>query len=57
MRLTYVRKRTDWTLRIHYPDLMVTLPACENDGPLEEAGEEVEEGVEETGDAVGNTTD
>lgn len=36
--------------------LMTTLPACEKEGPIEEAGEEVEEGVEDAGDAVKDAT-
>ncbi|MGM0952200.1 MAG: hypothetical protein ACQEW7_04370 [Pseudomonadota bacterium] len=37
--------------------LTLTLSACEQDGPMEEAGEEVDEAVEETGDAVEDATD
>ncbi len=36
---------------------MFTLTACDRDGPVEEAGEEVDEQVEETGDAVEDATD
>ncbi len=36
--------------------LMITLPACD-EGPLEEAGEEVDEAVEDTGDAIEDATD
>lgn len=36
---------------------MITLPACEEQGPLEEAGEEIDEQVEETGDAIEDSTD
>ncbi len=37
--------------------LTISLSACEQEGPMEEAGEEVDESVEETGDAVENATD
>jgi len=37
--------------------LMITLPGCEKQGPVEEAGEEVDEKVEEAGDAIEDTTD
>lgn len=37
--------------------LMITLSGCENEGPLEEAGEEVDEKAEETGDAVEDAAD
>ncbi len=30
---------------------MVFLPACDNDGPIEEAGEEVEDAVEDATDS------
>lgn len=36
---------------------MFTLAACDRDGPVEEAGEKVDEQVEETGDAVEDVTD
>ncbi len=36
---------------------MVTVSACDQDGPMENAGEEVDESVEETGDAIENATD
>lgn len=36
--------------------LLVTLPACENEGPLEEAGEEIDEAAEDTGDAIQDAT-
>lgn len=32
--------------------LMITLPACEDDSALEQAGEKVDEGVENTGEAA-----
>jgi len=35
----------------------VGLTACENEGPAEEAGEEVDEAFEETGDAIDETAD
>ena len=37
--------------------LLITLPACENEGPLEEAGEEIDETAEEAGDAIEDSTD
>jgi predicted small lipoprotein YifL len=37
--------------------LMITLPGCDRDGPLEEAGEQIDEAVEDTGDAVEDATD
>jgi len=37
--------------------LTLTLSACEQDGPMEEAGEKVDESVEETGDAIKDATD
>ncbi len=37
--------------------LMITLSACEEQGPLEEAGEEVDDAVEDTGDAIEDSTD
>lgn len=37
--------------------LLVALPGCEDQGPMEEAGEEVDEGVEDTGDAIDDATD
>ncbi|PPK51634.1 hypothetical protein [Marinobacter persicus] len=37
--------------------LTITLSACEQDGPMEEAGEEVDESVEEAGDAIEEATD
>lgn len=37
--------------------LMITLPACEEEGPVEEVGEEVDDAVEETGDAIEEATD
>ncbi len=37
--------------------LTITLSACEQQGPLEEAGEEVDETVENTGDAIEEKTD
>ncbi len=32
--------------------LPLTLAACEDEGPMEEAGEQADEAVEETGEAV-----
>lgn len=37
--------------------LMITLPACEKQGPLEEAGEEVDDKIEDAGDAMEDATD
>ena len=37
--------------------LMITQTGCEQEGPLEEAGEEVDDKIEETGDAIEDTTD
>ena len=35
----------------------VGLAACEDDGPVEEAGEKVDESVEEAGDAIEDAAD
>lgn len=37
--------------------LVVTLPACEKQGPVEEAGEKVDETVEDAGDAIDDAGD
>ena len=37
--------------------LIIPLAACDRDGPLENAGEEVEDAVEDAGDAVEDATD
>lgn len=37
--------------------LSITLSACEEQGPLEEAGEEFDDAVEDTGDAIEDATD
>ncbi len=37
--------------------LMIPLSACDNDGPLEDAGEEIDDAVEDAGDAVEDATD
>lgn len=37
--------------------LMLTLPGCEKQGPLEKAGEEIDDKVEETGEAIEDATD
>ncbi|WP_170165440.1 lipoprotein [Thiohalobacter thiocyanaticus] len=37
--------------------LMFTLAGCEQQGPLEEAGEAVDDKVEDAGDAIEDTTD
>jgi len=36
---------------------MITLPACEDQGPMEEAGEEMDETTDDAGDAVDDATD
>lgn len=37
--------------------IMVTLPACERDGPMEEAGEQVDDSIEDAGDAIEDAGD
>ncbi len=37
--------------------LMITQAGCEQQGPLEEAGEKVDDKVEQTGDAIEDATD
>ncbi|WP_297187005.1 hypothetical protein [uncultured Porticoccus sp.] len=37
--------------------LMISLSACDNQGPLEEAGEEADDKIEDTGDAFEDATD
>lgn len=37
--------------------LMIALAGCEQQGPLEEAGETVDDKVEQTGDAIEDATD
>ncbi len=37
--------------------LMITLSACEEQGPLEEAGEKVDDTVEDAGDEIEDATD
>ena len=37
--------------------LMIILPACDNQGPVEEAGEEVDDAVDDMGDAFDNAAD
>ena len=37
--------------------MMFTLSACEEEGPLEEAGEEVDEAFEDAGRAIDDATD
>lgn len=37
--------------------LIIPLAACDRDGPLENAGEEVEDAVEDAGDAIEDATD
>ena len=36
---------------------LFTLQACDNDGPIENAAEEVEDAVEDAGDAIEDATD
>lgn len=36
---------------------VITLSGCDRDGPLEEAGESMDDAVEDTGDAVEDATD
>ena len=37
--------------------LMITLSACEKQGPLEEAGENIDEAFEDVGEALDDATD
>ena len=37
--------------------LVASLWACEQDGPLEEAGESIDEAIEEVGDEIDDATD
>ncbi|MCS3903132.1 putative small lipoprotein YifL [Methylohalomonas lacus] len=37
--------------------LLITLSACEEQGPLEEAGEEIDNKIEDAGDAIEDATD
>ncbi|GAB3095873.1 hypothetical protein G8770_00260 [Aestuariicella hydrocarbonica] len=37
--------------------LMITLSACEKQGPLEEAGEQIDDTVEDAGDDIEDATD
>ncbi len=37
--------------------LAITLSACEEQGPMEEAGEEFDDSVEDAGDAIEDATD
>ncbi len=37
--------------------LLFVLPGCDEQGPLEEAGEKIDDGVENTGDAIEDATD
>ena len=36
--------------------LVIMLPACEEQGPLEEAGEEIDDAVEDAGDSIEDAT-
>ncbi len=37
--------------------LMIAMAGCEQQGPLEEAGESIDDKVEQTGDAIDDATD
>lgn len=37
--------------------LIIPLSACERDGPMEEAGEEIDDAVEDAGDEIEDATD
>lgn len=37
--------------------LMIVLPGCEERGPLEEAGEEIDDTIDDAGDAIDDATD
>jgi hypothetical protein len=37
--------------------LLVALPGCEKQGPLEEAGEAIDDTIEDAGDAIEDATD
>lgn len=37
--------------------LMITLSACDNQGPAEEAGEEIDNSIDDAGDAIEDATD
>ncbi len=37
--------------------LMISLSACEDQGPMEEAGEKVDDTVDDAGDAIDDATD
>ena len=37
--------------------LMISLTACEDQGPMEEAGEKVDDTVDDAGDAIEDATD
>lgn len=37
--------------------LMIMLTGCDRDGPLEDAGEQMDDTIEDTGDAVEDATD
>jgi hypothetical protein len=37
--------------------LMIALPGCERQGPLEEAGEAIDDTIEDAGDAIEDATD
>lgn len=37
--------------------VVITLAGCDRDGPLEEAGEQMDDSIEDTGDAIEDATD
>lgn len=37
--------------------LLIALPGCERQGPLEEAGEAIDDTIEDAGDAIEDATD
>jgi uncharacterized lipoprotein YehR (DUF1307 family) len=37
--------------------MILALPGCDNDGPVEEAGESIDDAVDETGDAIDDAAD
>lgn len=37
--------------------MMVTLSACENDGPMEDTGESIDDSFDEAGDAIDDAAD
>ncbi len=37
--------------------LMITLPGCDQQGPMEEAGENIDDSIEDAGDSIEDATD